>query len=70
MSAYMYLFTSPPLNVSTSVCTHLSLSLVPWSIGNKDLNTFADNLEAVCIETIEAGDMTKDLAGCIKGIQQ
>lgn len=35
--------------------------------GNEDLQTFANNLEAVCIETIEAGFMTKDLAGCIKG---
>ena len=26
---------------------------------------FADKLEAVCIETVEAGDMTKDLAICI-----
>ena len=34
---------------------------------NKDLATFAENLEAVCIETIEAGFMTKDLALCIKG---
>ena len=34
---------------------------------NEDLQTFANNLEAVCIETIEAGFMTKDLAGCIKG---
>ena len=34
---------------------------------NKELATFADNLEAVCIETIEAGSMTKDLALCIKG---
>ena len=35
---------------------------------NPDLQTFANNLEAVCIETIEAGFMTKDLAGSIKGI--
>lgn len=35
---------------------------------NKPLADFADKLEAVCIETIEAGDMTKDLAICIKGM--
>jgi len=29
---------------------------------NKDLDEFAHQLEAVCIETIEAGSMTKDLA--------
>ena len=36
--------------------------------GNTELARFSDNLEAVCIETIESGFMTKDLAGCIKGI--
>ncbi len=30
--------------------------------GNADLMRFADNLEAACIDTIEAGEMTKDLA--------
>lgn len=38
--------------------------------GNAALATFCENLEAVCIETIEAGFMTKDLAGCIKGGMQ
>ncbi|XP_048242091.1 isocitrate dehydrogenase [NADP] cytoplasmic-like [Haliotis rufescens] len=36
--------------------------------GNKALEKFATNLEEVCIETIEAGQMTKDLAICIKGM--
>ncbi|XP_065913811.1 isocitrate dehydrogenase [NADP] cytoplasmic-like [Dysidea avara] len=35
---------------------------------NPPLAKFATNLEAVCIETIEAGFMTKDLAICIKGM--
>jgi len=35
---------------------------------NKSLAQFAKNLEAVCVETIEAGFMTKDLAICIKGL--
>ncbi|XP_053385276.1 isocitrate dehydrogenase [NADP] cytoplasmic-like [Mercenaria mercenaria] len=35
---------------------------------NDALATFASNLEAVCIETIEGGFMTKDLAICIKGM--
>ena len=39
----------------------------PSPTDNKDLATFAENLDAVCIETIEAGFMTKDLALCIKG---
>jgi isocitrate dehydrogenase len=37
--------------------------------GNKELAHFCQALEDVCIETIEGGAMTKDLAGCIKGIQ-
>ncbi|KAJ8012649.1 hypothetical protein DPEC_G00045080 [Dallia pectoralis] len=35
---------------------------------NVELRVFAEALEAVCIETIEAGFMTKDLAICIKGL--
>lgn len=35
---------------------------------NTELRVFAESLEAVCIETIEAGFMTKDLAICIKGL--
>jgi len=35
---------------------------------NAALNDFATKLEAVCIETIESGFMTKDLAICIKGM--
>ncbi|KAI6221281.1 Isocitrate dehydrogenase [NADP] [Aphelenchoides fujianensis] len=33
---------------------------------NEPLRRFAENLEAVCVETIEAGHMTKDLAICVK----
>ncbi|KAK0398991.1 hypothetical protein QR680_002851 [Steinernema hermaphroditum] len=36
---------------------------------NEPLAKFATNLEAVCVETIEAGFMTKDLAICIKGMK-
>lgn len=35
---------------------------------NNELAVFCSLLEAVCIETIEAGFMTKDLAICIKGM--
>uniref|UniRef100_Q09JZ8 Isocitrate dehydrogenase [NADP] n=1 Tax=Gryllus firmus TaxID=7000 RepID=Q09JZ8_GRYFI len=35
---------------------------------NDKLRDFAEKLEAVCIETIESGFMTKDLAICIKGM--
>uniref|UniRef100_A0A3G5APD6 Isocitrate dehydrogenase [NADP] n=1 Tax=Tetranychus evansi TaxID=178897 RepID=A0A3G5APD6_9ACAR len=35
---------------------------------NERLSNFADTLEKVCIETIEAGFMTKDLAISIKGM--
>ncbi len=34
---------------------------------NQDLISFANALEQVCIETVEAGQMTKDLALCIHG---
>ncbi|NWQ68881.1 IDHC dehydrogenase, partial [Neopipo cinnamomea] len=35
---------------------------------NTSLKNFAVALEEVCIETIESGFMTKDLAACIKGL--
>lgn len=35
---------------------------------NEALQNFAETLEAVCVDTIEAGSMTKDLAICIKGM--
>lgn len=35
---------------------------------NEDLKRFAETLEKVCITTIESGIMTKDLAICIKGM--
>ncbi|HSK13333.1 MAG TPA: isocitrate/isopropylmalate family dehydrogenase, partial [Phnomibacter sp.] len=34
---------------------------------NQPLIDFANTLEAVCIETVESGKMTKDLAVCIHG---
>lgn len=34
---------------------------------NKDLAFFCESLEAVCVETVESGKMTKDLAVCIHG---
>jgi len=35
--------------------------------GNNELINFAETLEKVCIETVESGKMTKDLAVCIHG---
>lgn len=35
---------------------------------NASLKNFAESLEKVCVETIESGFMTKDLAICIKGL--
>lgn len=35
--------------------------------GNAELATFAKKLEEACVDTVEAGHMTKDLALCIKG---
>ena len=34
--------------------------------GNKELSDFADRLEKATIDTIESGEMTKDLAGMFK----
>lgn len=34
---------------------------------NAPLQQFAEALEKVCVDTIEAGSMTKDLAICVKG---
>ncbi|MEQ2179124.1 NAD-dependent isocitrate dehydrogenase, partial [Goodea atripinnis] len=36
--------------------------------GNSDLIKFCKMLEKVCVETVESGVMTKDLAGCIHGL--
>jgi isocitrate dehydrogenase len=35
--------------------------------GNQPLIQFCENLEKVCIETVESGKMTKDLAVCLHG---
>jgi isocitrate dehydrogenase len=35
--------------------------------GNEELQRFAQALEEVCVETVESGKMTKDLAVCIHG---
>jgi isocitrate dehydrogenase len=35
--------------------------------GNQELIRFCESLEGVCIETVESGKMTKDLAICIHG---
>jgi len=35
---------------------------------NTELQRFAETLEKVCVDTIESGQMTKDLAICIKGM--
>ena len=51
-------------------------SIFAWTSGlhfrgkfdqNNDLMRFAETLERVCIETVESGTMTKDLAACIYG---
>ena len=35
--------------------------------GNKDLTRFAETLEKVCVDVVESGKMTKDLAVCVYG---
>ena len=55
--------------VLVHVCAHFNVTMYTLfsPSGNPQLAKFSGDLEAVCIETIEAGFMTKDLAGCIKG---
>ncbi|XP_034032420.1 isocitrate dehydrogenase [NADP], mitochondrial [Thalassophryne amazonica] len=36
--------------------------------GSSDLMKFCQTLEKVCVQTVESGTMTKDLAGCIHGL--
>ena len=50
------------------VAFHLRKQLFLNLSGNDNLANFCHTLEETCIATIEAGDMTKDLAGCIKGL--
>ena len=38
--------------------------------GNAQLAKFAKDLEASCVEAIESGFMTKDLAICVKGMNK
>jgi len=38
--------------------------------GNPDLIKFCQTLEKVCVDTVDNGVMTKDLAGCIHGLQK
>lgn len=56
--------------------TNSIASIFAWTRGllhrakldkNADLTKFAESLEKACIETVENGFMTKDLALCIKG---
>ena len=59
-----------------STSTNPIASIFAWTRGlehrakldnNKELAQFALTLEKVCIETVESGKMTKDLASCIFG---
>lgn len=37
--------------------------------GNNELGLFCKSLEKACVDTVDSGLMTKDLAGCIHGIK-
>lgn len=59
--------------------TNSIASIFAWTRGllhrakldnNSALENFSNTLERVCIETVEAGALTKDLALCIKPIEQ
>jgi len=38
--------------------------------GNADLTRFCQLMEKACVDCIDAGKMTKDLAGCIYGLKK
>jgi len=38
--------------------------------GNADLARYCQLMEKACVDTIDAGKMTKDLAGCIYGLKK
>lgn len=42
----------------------------PWVTLPSLPTRFAQTLEKVCVETVESGTMTKDLAGCIHGLSK
>jgi len=63
--------------VGKETSTNPIASIFAWTRGllhrakldkNETLKRFAETLEQVCINTIESGHMTKDLAICIKGM--
>lgn len=46
------------------------LPLHRWGLILPHPHRFAQTLEKVCVETVESGAMTKDLAGCIHGLSK
>ena len=38
--------------------------------GNQDLQRWATTMEKACVDTVDSGKMTKDLAGCIHGLKK
>lgn len=61
------------------LCLVYVASIFAWTRGlahrakldnNDSLKKFSDDLEKACVETIESGVMTKDLAICIKGMNK
>jgi isocitrate dehydrogenase len=61
-----------------STSTNPIASIFAWTRGllhraaldkNVDLERFSLELEKACVDCVEAGNMTKDLAGCIHGLK-
>lgn len=50
--------------LSCSKCSHFSF------LSSSLACRFSQILERVCVETVESGTMTKDLAGCIHGLSK
>ena len=50
-----------------TACKFLSISLIVSGPSIQELIKFSHALEEVCVETVQSGKMTKDLAVCVHG---
>jgi hypothetical protein len=64
---YKYEQCNSAINILDFKIEGKSLEVVYQYWSNQALIDFANALESVCIETVEEGKMTKDLAVCIHG---
>ena len=70
---YAYVFQGNPTS------TNPIASIFAWTRGlehrgnldgNQDLVKWCQAMEKACVDTVDSGKMTKDLAGCIHGLRK